>query len=87
MPKILNTSPLVVIEWEDHVTEEGWQQAKDIGHAPGMVQTVGWLIREDEKGISLCSSVSPTRGDGEVGHHQYILKNCITNRWVLRKGK
>ena len=76
------TPPFVIIEWDD-----AWADAttavtlKDVGdsHRPEVIKTTGWLLKEDEAGVSLANEVC---GDGSYRGRTFILKAMI--RSVIR---
>ena len=48
--------PLVIVRWNDAHTAEATQYAvADVPHSPLVIETVGWLLRDDDAGISLVS--------------------------------
>ncbi len=69
--------PLEYIEWVDHHATGGWTEEGDLDHAPTLCKSIGWLLKEDNKAVTLAASISPPR---TVGNTQYILKNCILKR-------
>ena len=71
--------PLIYIEWDDHHANAAWQDAID--HEPAHCLSVGWLYEEDDRGLTLVSNVT----DDSVGNTQYILKNCITKRKLVKR--
>ena len=47
---------LVICRWSDAHTTEATQYAPtDIPHAPLVIETVGWLLRDDQAGVSIAS--------------------------------
>lgn len=75
--------PLIYVEWDDHHASGAWREG--VEHAPSKCASVGWLIKEDRKAISLVSSVSLDHDSNTTGNSQYILKNCITKRKLVRR--
>ena len=73
--------PLIYIEWDDHHGNAAWQDTVD--HEPAHCMSVGWLYQEDDKGLTLVSNASDEREN--VGNSQYILKNCITKRKLVKR--
>lgn len=50
--------PLVKVVWRDaHGTSTVAYAEYEIPHAPIKITTIGWMIRSDEKGISLCNEM------------------------------
>jgi hypothetical protein len=79
--------PLVLVEWKDHVSNTTWTTAEEMVKKPALCLTVGWLMYEDEEGLTVVSCIDPYNPEGQIGGTQYILKNCITAQKVIRKGK
>jgi hypothetical protein len=71
--------PLLQITWLDHHANGAWTDSID--HTPAICHSVGWLIKEDRKAITLAASY--TEENASVGNTQYIIKNCITERKKL----
>lgn len=66
---------LVYIQWLDHNTHDGmWIETDEIPRGALVVETVGFLIDEDEMSYQIISSVCET-GDSEIARgYWYILK-------------
>lgn len=48
--------PFVVVAWRDaHANAISWFSEHEIPHAALEVQSVGWLLREDEAGITVAA--------------------------------
>lgn len=73
--------PLVYCEWEDHHANGGWSEQAD--NTPAICVSVGWLVEEDNKGFTIASNLA--RDDNAMGNTQYVLKNCIVKRTLIRK--
>ncbi len=69
--------PLIYVEWEDAHANGGWQEKVD--HNPAPCWSIGYLYKEDRKGITLIGSGSG-RSEESVGNTQYIPKKYITFR-------
>ena len=76
--------PLLYVEWDDHHSYEGWVPEDKVINTPSACISVGWLYIEDDKGITLISSMGD---EGQVSCTHYIIKSCITKRVVVRKGQ
>lgn len=65
--------PLVVITWDDHTSNDGWQSSEEARAAATgkIVTSVGWLHHETPKAYSLVSCACE---DGDVSCQQTILK-------------
>ena len=79
-PGFIEKFPTVCIEWDDHYGDAGWVElTKD--EAPVKCKTLGWLVREGEKGYDIMDTLT---NDGGYGGHSYILKSCVTAIYVVR---
>ena len=49
--------PLVIVEWLDAWTNELGVTVEDVGasHKPMRVRTIGWLLKDDDIGVSLAN--------------------------------
>lgn len=74
--------PLIYVVWKDHNADGSWADEKDFEHGPSICHSIGWLFKEDEEGLTIISNLA----DAQISNRQYILKNCITRRTVIRKG-
>ena len=79
------TFNLEYVEWKDHHANCSWLDIEEIDHKPSPCLSVGWNYKEDEEGITLVANLS--MDSDIVGNSQYILKNCITKRTIIRKGQ
>lgn len=59
---------LLYIEWNDsHSTAEGtWHVRKEISNCPAKVRSVGYVLKESKRAITLVSSVSPGEFAGDI---------------------
>lgn len=76
--------PLVLIEWEDHFSEDRWECLEEAAADPasGTVRTVGWLIGETEDRYAVIQNMGI---DGQVSMRMTILKGTVKGFKVLRK--
>jgi hypothetical protein len=79
--------PLVIIEWEDHYSEDKWQPMEEAikpeERDHGIVRSVGWLISEDANEYRIVANFSPK--DAQVSMRMVILKGTVKSFKVLRK--
>lgn len=79
--------PIVQVWWKDHYTNTEWTAIKDMSNAPEMCLTVGYLVRDADDHVLIASTVDPNDPmAGTMGNTWYILRNCITDIKVLKKG-
>lgn len=76
--------PLVYCEWEDHHADSGWKAMDVVDHTPVLCSSIGWLIKEDDKAITLAANLASGLESG-IGNTQFILKICLKKRKQLRK--
>lgn len=76
---------LLYVEWDDHnsFAQAHWRGRDEIkrGNSAVRVTSVGFVIAEDKKAITLCATRSDS--DGFLGD-QTILKNCIRKKRLLK---
>lgn len=75
--KIIVNLPLIYVEWDDAHANGGWQEKVD--HSPALCWSIGYLYKEDRKGVTLIGSGSGDSGE-TVGNTQFIPKKYITYR-------
>lgn len=77
---------LVVVEWVDSTGHgQRWHYESDLRNLPGFVRTVGYVVKEDKRCITLASAVGE-HGEGhekEFGGVHTIVKACIYRRHNL----
>ncbi len=73
-------NPLLLVSWKDHSADGSWADV-DKFHGPSICNSVGWLFKEDDEGMTIVANI----GDAdETGNLQYILKSCIVSRVELK---
>jgi hypothetical protein len=82
------TRALLYLEWIDSASSDGWQPLAGYEHGPIYIQSVGWLIHEDDAVVTLASNIGrqangndPNQACGWIS----IPKAAITQRRVMRK--
>lgn len=71
---------LMIVKWQDHFSRSGWHNTEPADLEPLQVETVGWLVGEDDVMIALATSVSSSdRSDFSVS----ILKVAIIDTWEV----
>lgn len=80
--------PLVMVSFKDHFTEDSWTNKKDLHKAPEMCLCVGWLVDENDEMYTIVPCIDPTDPeDGSMGGTWFVLKNCVVEFKVLKKGR
>lgn len=74
---------MLIVKWKDHAGEAGWKEDVKDFHSPALVKSVGWLLKEDDEGITLSGARA---SDGsQISQLQYLLKSCIIKRTVVKE--
>lgn len=76
----MSTFPLVRVSWLDHSEPAGpvWWELQDIIEAkPSVIESVGFLVYEDNDVLKLSTSESD---DGLYGRPLIIVKSAIVSR-------
>lgn len=72
--------PLIQVEWKDAQTGHGWEHEEDLSIEIPVVITVGFLIKENDDGVLIASSVGTDRHSNA---RIVIPKGMIVNRKEL----
>ena len=49
----------VCVVWNDAVSRDEERDAEDVENEPTMYQTYGWLVKQTDKAVTVCSDVRP----------------------------
>ena len=69
------------IAWDDAHGDLEQHRADDISHTPWQFITVGIIVHEDDKGVTLMQEVDE---NGDYRGKSYIPTSLIVGRWRLR---
>jgi hypothetical protein len=76
----MTKKPLVIVTWDDAdsssvavITDENIDDV----HKPSVIKTVGWLLREDERGVSLCNEFYEEAGKERFRGHTIIPRPLV----------
>jgi hypothetical protein len=91
---VITDLPLVIVRWDDAqsssvkvITEN---DPVTNYHAPAVMETLGWLLRDDEKGVSIANEVYRDEGVRHYRGHTFIprgMNPIVTNVSVKRSQK
>jgi hypothetical protein len=84
-PEGCKTEKLIFVSWKDHTANGGWIDVDEF-HGPSLCHSVGWVMKEDDEGLTLAGSWSPSmrkHDEESAGNVQYLLKSCIVQRRKL----
>jgi hypothetical protein len=85
--QVLPALPLVAVTWDDAQSSSG-EVIDDVtiaaNHQPKVVVTLGWLMRDDAAGVSVCSE--HVSGIGYRGH-TFVPRSLVRSVRVLRKAR
>ena len=71
---------LVVAVWEDawaDGTDSVSEHDHDAKHRPTVMQTIGWLLRDDDVGISIFNERCLDKGEESYRSRTFILRSMI----------
>lgn len=55
-PKLKHNSfPLVLVEWQDALTDSGWSTTTEF--SPALIRSIGWKISDTDKALILASDI------------------------------
>jgi hypothetical protein len=76
---------LVHIEWGDAWSSGVWQNEGfgEIQHKPHIVNSIGWVVQANEKGVTIAARVAE---DGVYGNVMFIPNGMIISCTTLREG-
>jgi hypothetical protein len=81
----LPAKPLVAVRWQDAqgtATEVINENTVGKWHKPVLVTTIGWLMRQDDEGVSVCCEYC---GEGDYRGHTFILAPNLVSIRILRR--
>ena len=70
------TRNMVIIEFFDITTRDGWIAEDELSHQPLLCTVVGKVIHEDDTLITLASLYT----QGQIGYFTILPKGCIVSR-------
>lgn len=77
----MTTYALELVTWRDAGGEEdGWKDPKDIDDENPIIQSVGWVVKETEKNVTLAMDLAD---DGDTHTRGRIPKGMIVSRITL----
>ena len=82
--------PLVFLEWHDASDEkETWLKTAEISDEPYIVHSIGFLVRETAKYLTLAGDQAPSDDDTDItwGRVTKVPVNMIQQRSTLVKGE
>lgn len=74
----MNTPSLVIVVWNDAWTNEMGVTLEDVraSHKPMVVRTIGWLLLDDDIGVSLANEHFD---DGSYRGRTFILRSMVVS--------
>jgi hypothetical protein len=78
--------PPVVVWWDDAWGEDKTIAVSDIDHEPILTYTLGWLLREDHRGVTISMDSYPDPEEKDhVRNYAFIPKGMIVKIDYLEK--
>lgn len=50
---VIESNKIVLIEWIDAESIDEWTYSPDIDHGCALIKTVGWLLKESKKSVTI----------------------------------
>lgn len=77
-----------LIEWVDSTGGDGWQSLREWQkEKPHRIQSVGWVLRENETEVALVQSIDEQDRDDPYGDHVIVIpRSAIYNERTLTYG-
>lgn len=66
-----NIDDYVEITWDDITTDHGWKDTTDDSEVHE-IRSVGWIIKETKKTITLASDISDQTEDTKIEHNRRV---------------
>ena len=83
-----NNQPFVIVVWDDaHGSATTDVTIEDLDHKPIVMTTVGWLLREDERGISVANERCEEGGKMVYRGHTFIPKAMVRSATAMALSK
>jgi len=78
--------PLAFVTWEDAYSHDDWVPIADArSHTPCIVQSVGWLVDESDRHITIIQSITSDEAGSRITIPKVYIKNLETlmgsGRW------
>lgn len=69
---------VVVVSWDDaHGSAHREVTEDDMPHRPVVMQTLGWLLRDDEKGVSLANELATDMDSTCYRGHTFVPRGMV----------
>ena len=76
--------PITLVHWDDAHGNTDTFNDIDLDHKPWRFTTIGFLIKDDAKGISLAMDVTE---DGVYRDHRFIPRQMIASMEIIKQGR
>ena len=74
--------PLLHVIWEDHASQDAWDDFDSADMTPALVHTIGWKIAEDAR--LLCVAANIRHNAEKCFGRTFIVKSCIRGRSEIK---
>ena len=70
--------PIVIVTWDDaHGSATKDVTERELPHAPTRMQSIGWLLRDDETGVSIGTEVFYEDGVAYFRGHTFVPRGMV----------
>lgn len=80
--------PVAIVVWNDaHGSSNVDVTERELPHEPKVMTTMGWLLRDDEKGVSIASEKSAEDGVVYYRGHTFVPRGMVRSVTMFNLGK
>ena len=83
----MTNKPLVIVRWNDADSSsiKILTETEQDYHKPVEMQTVGWLLKKDKKGVSVVNEVFQENGVPQYRGHTFVPHGMVISIETVRK--
>jgi hypothetical protein len=76
---VITDKPVVVVRWNDAQSSatKVYTEGDPSYHAPVVMETLGWLLKDDEAGVSIMNEVFAEEGVKNYRGHTFVPRSLI----------
>lgn len=76
---MISTKPIVVVRWNDAQSSatKVYTENETGYHAPIVMETLGWLLKDDDAGVSIVTEVFSEEGLNNYRGHTFVPRGMV----------